>query len=358
MNVRLLGRGEENRWDTYVQKHEKSTLCHFSGWRRIIENTYGHKSYYLIAENNETNKERNIVGVLPLIHIKSIFFGNTLVSMPFLNYGGVLANDDEAEKEILNYTLYLGKQLGVKCIELRCKNAISWQIEDNAGNKSSLTPRTNKVRMVRELSNSSDELFRSLSQRLRNKVRRPQKEGLKVAFGGIELLREFYCVFSINMRDLGSPVHSMILFQHVLKEFEKYARIAIVRHGHMPVAASLIMCFRKEIEMPWASALKKYDILMPNYLLYWSLLEYAANSGFDRFDFGRSTLDEGTYKFKAQWGAKPSTLYWYESALCDSDKAIQRTGYRFRNRGEKLWQAMPLFIANIIGPKIRKNIPL
>jgi hypothetical protein len=32
------------------------------------------------------------------------------------------------------------------------------------------------------------------------------------------------------------------------------------------------------------------------------------------FDFGRSTMNEGTYKFKKQWGCEPTQLHWSEIA--------------------------------------------
>jgi len=94
-------------------------------------------------------------------------------------------------------------------------------------------------------------------------------------------------------------------------------------------------------------------------LLYWSLLEYVTDAGYKFFDFGRSTPNEGTYKFKEQWGAKPQTLYWYEGAQRDKeDRRGEGKVDRFRQKGEDIWQALPLFLANAVGPMIRKNIPL
>jgi hypothetical protein len=46
-------------------------------------------------------------------------------------------------------------------------------------------------------------------------------------------------------------------------------------------------------------------------LLYSAVLEFACREGFKEFDFGRSSVDSGTYRFKLQWGAHPRQLYWY-----------------------------------------------
>ena len=362
MKVRMLGKGEEKVWDAHVLKHSKSTLCHLAGWRRVFEHAYGHKSYYLIAENEECNNETKIAGILPLIHIKSLLFGNSLVSMPFLNYGGLLADDAHAEKLLIEEAAKLGRQLKVKNIELRHIHPISWingKEAESAHEKDVFALMTHKVRMVLDLPDSSTRLFESFKSKLRSQIRKPQKEGLVSFIGGEELLDEYYHVFSINMRDLGSPVHSKKLFESILDEFGGQVRLGVVRYNEKPVAAGLIFSFLDVVEIIWASSLKSFNHLNPNMLLYWSFLEYVTDAKYKQFDFGRSTPGEGTYKFKEQWGAKPSTLYWYENGLrSENGRPIEKTAYRFRQKGEELWQMMPLFLANAAGPMIRKNIPL
>jgi len=363
MKIRMLGRGEEKFWDAYVLKHPKSTLCHLAGWRRVIEHTYGHKSYYLIAEDEQCNSEIKIVGILPLIHINSLLFGNTLVSMPFLNYGGLLTDDEKTEILLLEEARRLGRDLRIKSIELRQIQPISWT--DGQGAEAVLgakipEPMTHKVRMVLNLPESSAMLFESFKSKLRSQIRKPQKEGLVAFMGGAELLGEYYHVFSVNMRDLGSPVHSKKLFENILKEFGESAKLGVVKYNGVATASGLIFCFRDLVEIIWASSLREYNNLSPNMLLYWSFLEYVTDAGYKCFDFGRSTPEEGTYRFKEQWGAKPTSLHWYHIAPSQRPHAQTTCGdvNQLRQRGEIVWQKTPLFVANLIGPMIRKQIPL
>lgn len=362
MRIRLSEQGEEKYWDEYVYRHPTATHCHLFGWGKVIRNTYGHSIYYLVAETDEESRSRVIKGVLPLVHIKSFFFGNSLVSMPFLNYGGVLADDEKTEKLLLEEAKRLGRELRVKSIELRHIHPISWtngQGAEAAHGAEVLEPMTHKVRMLLDLPESAARLFESFKSKLRSQIRKPQKEGLVSLIGGAELLEEFYLVFSINMRDLGSPVHSKKLFENIVREFGGNVRLAVIKYKEAPAAAGLIFCFRDLVEIIWASSLKSYNHLSPNMLLYWSFLEYVTDAGYRQFDFGRSTRDEGTHKFKEQWGAKPSTLYWYENGLRDDARCQDdSTVHRFRRKGEELWQSMPLFLANAVGPMIRKNITL
>ncbi len=362
MRTRLIRQGEEKFWDAYVNRHPGATLCHLYGWSRVIRDTYGHPSYYLVAEADDEGSCAGITGVLPLVHIKSLLFGNSLVSMPFLNYGGLLADDERTEKVLFEEAISLGRKLKVRSLECRHIHPLSWTNGQGTGplkDAAVTEPVTHKVRMLLELPETSAKLFDSFKSKLRSQIRKPQKEGLVARIGGAELLDEFYQVFSINMRDLGSPVHSKKLFENILKEFGGSVRLGLVKYKEAAAAAGLIFCFKDTVEIIWASSLKSFNHLSPNMLLYWSLLEYVTDAGYKLFDFGRSTPNEGTYKFKEQWGAKPQTLYWYEHGFQEQVGYAAGAGaYHYRQKGEELWQSMPLCIANAIGPLIRKNIPL
>ena len=126
MIVRLYKDADKEIWDSFVYGYPTSTHCHLSGWKDVIQNTYGHKGYYFLAE-----EDFKIKGILPLFHIKSLLFGNHLVSMPFLNYGGILADSEEAEKTLFSEAMKIGQQLKVKNIELRHLKPISYLNEVN-----------------------------------------------------------------------------------------------------------------------------------------------------------------------------------------------------------------------------------
>jgi len=379
-SVRLYQNSDKQLWDAYVMRHPDSTHCHLSGWKDVIEKAYGHIGYYLLAE-----EDCKIKGIVPVFHIKSFLFGNQLVSMPFLNYGGILADNEETEIALLSEAVKLGQKLKASTIELRHTNPLSClnglnsinstnssnssnpmnpmnssnsTNPTNPSNPSNCVTKTHKVRMLLELPGSSDELFKSYNAKLRSQIRRPQKEGMDSIVGGAELLDDFYKVFSINMRDLGSPVHSKNLFKEILKHFEQNVRIGIVTYKGQSVAAGMIFLFKNVIEIPWASTLRKYNQFSPNMLLYWSFLEYACKNGHQYFDFGRSTQGEGTHKFKEQWGAKPFPMYWHNIVLNgrpagnnESEKSRYETAIRY-------WKKLPLPISNALGPLIRKHINL
>ena len=367
LTIRYYRSSDHEIWDNYVRNHPNGTLYHLSGWKNVIEKTYGHKSYYLMALansnnlSNPTNHDNCIVGILPLVHMKHFLFGNSLVSIPFFDTGGILADDEETERFLLSHAVKLAQELKAKTIEFRHIEPLPWfNSEDLNEIMQNCRFRTlsHKVRMLLTLPESPEILMKSFKSKLRSQIRKPLKEGLISRIGRSELLCDFYEVFSKNMRDLGSPVHSKKLMGHALKEFSDKASIVIIYKDKKPIACSFIVGFGKILENPWASALRKCSRLAPNMLLYWTMLEYACNHGYSSFDFGRSSPDEGTYKFKKQWGAKPRPLHWHYISLNGQVFDEQSSEKSKFAKAIHYWQKLPVSLTKIIGPPIRKHIGL
>lgn len=373
-------------WDKYVYAHPSATLYHLFAWKNVIEKTYGHKTYYLVAVETEVYAKKTqlpsfptsqpqtacIVGVLPLVHLKHFLFGNSLISIPFFDLGGILADDIKVAKILLSEAAKIAQKLKVNNLELRHVQPLSWlpystqaSIDDKKDTPLSYQlsalryiAKTHKVRMLLELPESSEILMKSFKSKLRSQIKKPLKEGLYSKVGGLELLDDFYKVFSINMRDLGSPVHSKKLMQNVFEEFADKTRNIIVYKDDSPVACSMIIGFKDTLENPWASALRQYSRLAPNMLLYWTMLEYACDNGHTYFDFGRSSPDEGTHKFKKQWGAQPTTFHWYYIYLNGQTEDSEKSEKSKFDKAIQYWQKLPVSVTKIIGPMIRKHIGL
>ena len=367
IKIRQIHSAHFHEWDRYVLNHPNSNLYHLSGWQNVIEKTYGLKTYYLMAIKSDLRAmsqqlpANEIVGVFPLVHLKHFLFGNSLISMPFFDMGGILADNEDAEKALLSESMKLARRLKAGHIELRHDKALPWIDRvnpTNSTNSLTIAMNSHKVRMLLDLPESSEELMKSFKSKLRSQIRKPLKEGLKSKVGGLELLDDFYDVFSTNMRDLGSPVHPKRLIKNVIQEFPKSCRIITVCNESHTMAGSVIVGFKKTLENPWASALREFSRLSPNMLLYWSMLEYACSQGFGVFDFGRSSPAQGSYKFKEQWGAKPTQLHWHFIVLNGGvvDEELDQKS-RFE-KAIRYWQKLPVPLTRIIGPMIRKHIGL
>lgn len=328
--------------DRYVAAHPRGSSYHCGAWLQVIGRAFGHRTKYLVAQADGA-----IVGVLPLVFFRSRVFGRFTVSMPFLNYGGVLADTPSIEQALLDRAIEETKASGGSHLELR----------HTRQQFPALTPRRHKVAMALHLQASVDAEWNALDRKVRNQVRKGEKSGLQADRGRIELLPQFYRVFAQNMRDLGTPVYDSLFFRQVLTTFPERSRVFVVRAGGRPVAASLVHWHGDTIEVPWASALRESNALSANVFLYWQMLRFAVERGFRTFDFGRSTPGEGTYKFKEQWGAQPRELVWeYWTAAGHGVPNLNPANPKF-GLAIRAWQRLPVAVATALGPRIVRNIP-
>jgi serine/alanine adding enzyme len=341
IEVSICASEESPEWEDFVQHFPRATFCHAYHWRSIIQGAYGHRPIYLMAKGRG-----RVRGILPLFLVRSRIFGRSLTSMPFLDYGGACADSPEATRMLLTQAVGLLRGVGADYLEIRQCDPLA----ENAA------PRLDKVSMILDLSPGIEGLWQSLPAKVRNQVRKADKANLEVTFGGAELLDEFYPVFAVNMRDLGSPVHHLDFFTELHKGFGPQARSAIIRDGNRPVGGLMALFFKDTVIVPWASSLREYFPKCPNNLLYWETIKFASMRGCKRFDFGRSSLDSGTFHFKRQWGAEPAQIYW--QTLTSTGEVLTRSvaddsKYHF---ALEIWKRLPVAVTTFIGPCVRKYI--
>jgi FemAB-related protein (PEP-CTERM system-associated) len=216
--------------------------------------------------------------------------------------------------------------------------------------------RGDKVTVELPLPESPEALAKSLGSKLRSQVKRADRESPEVAFGGAELIDEFYPVFAATMRDLGTPVYPRRFFHELLTSLGSDCTVVVVRLGGRPAAAALLTHFRDRTEIPWAASLHELRGTSVNMRLYWECLTHAIGRGSRIFDFGRSTVDAGTYRFKLQWGGQPRPLHWiYPLEPSATAPAKGRSGVVLR--AQAAWTRLPRSVANLIGPWISPGLP-
>jgi serine/alanine adding enzyme len=328
-------------WDTHVASHRDATAYHRWAWRGVFREAFGHPAHYLVAR-----RDGRVVGGLPIVTFRSRVFGAFAVSLPFVNYGGVVADDTETAAALVHEAVRWARRERLSHVELRhlLPKAAPWPAKRH------------KVAMWLSVGSNEAVAWARLDRKVRNQVRKAQKAGLRTEVGGPELIDAFYQVFATNMRDLGTPVYGRGFFEAILRSFPDSARVFVVSLGQTPVAAAVTIRWRDTVEVPWASSLRAHNDKAPNMLLYWTMLKAAMAQGAARFDFGRSTPDEGTFHFKRQWGAEPHPLVWEYAGLegAPPDQSPKNPKFRL---AIAIWQRLPLAVANRLGPAIVRNIP-
>jgi FemAB-related protein (PEP-CTERM system-associated) len=301
----------------------------------------GHEDHYRIA----VDRDGEIQGLLPLVRVRSRLFGDYLLSMPFLSYGGPIGSPEARELLAAN-AAEQAQAWDVDLMELRARETIpgSLQISDR------------KITVLLALPDDPEALWKKgLKAKVRSQVRRPQKEGMISRFGA-DLLGSFYSVFARTMRDLGTPVLPRRFFEEMISEFPQQAVVSVVEWKGEAVAAGFGFLWNGEFEITWAGSLREHAKMAPNMLLYWGLMEESIRREGHTFNFGRCSPGSGTHRFKRQWGGEDHPLPWAQWSGDGRDGTPNPDSKRYRlARGA--WQKLPVSLANLIGPFLSRNLP-
>jgi FemAB-related protein (PEP-CTERM system-associated) len=331
----------DSGWDAYVSSRPGASIYLHKDWSLLARDVFGHQAYFLHA--HESGRLR---GVLPVVQQRGLL-GNFATSVPFFNYGGVLADDETVAAALMVRARELARERGCAYLEMRdvVPRSGDWQV------------RTDKVSMLLDLPATDELLGKQLGSKLRSQIKRAEREAATVRRGGIELLPAFYDVFSRNMRDLGTPVYPQKFFRAILERHGAESLIVVIDHQGKPAAAGFLIFDGSTAEIPWAACRAEAKPLGFNMRLYWELLKASIARGCTRFDFGRSTVDSGTFKFKQQWGARPLQLYWHRWERDPRPTNGERAPGTMLGMALRVWKRLPLPIANTLGPMVSPGLP-
>ncbi len=333
-------------WDSYVSSHPQATPYHRYAWIKSVEQAYKHENVSLMAFEQD-----QVVGVFPCVKMQKPFSFATFCALPFCDLGFGLADSTHVLDALKSHQLNALKQVSGQTLTYRdTEHKYVESMEHGI-----------KVRMILPLPDSADALMASFKSKLRSQVRKSEKNGLTYSIANSpQQLDDFYHIFAINMRKLGSPVHSKQWFERLIQNYGEHLHLSVVYHEQTPVGAGIVLSNNQRMAIPWASTVAEYNRLAPNMMLYWSLLKQACDIGCKEFDFGRSSFGEGTFKFKKQWGAQAIPLKWSNLAnpiATETEQHVQ-SGSKLRPIVENIWSKLPLGLTTSLGPVIRRHISL
>ena len=340
--VRRAAETDAASWDRFVGSRAETTSYQRWAWGNLLASEFRLPWRPLAAFAGG-----EVVGVLPLIAQSNPLLGRRLLSLPFVNYAGLAAADDEARDALLAAAADALRAEGARFAELRQPPEAPLPLPASSA----------KIRARLPLPAAADELWGRLGAKLRSQVKRPTKEGMTASVGGAELVPEFHRLLARKWREHGSPIYREAFFRRLAATFPDETSLVVVRRGGDAVAAGWLHRRRGVAEMVWAASDRRFDGASPNMLLYWCALARAIEDGCTVFDFGRSTAGGGTHRFKLQWGAVSEPLPWYY---------VLGAGARVPDGGEgagarlvkAAWRRLPLAATRIIGPYVARTLPL
>lgn len=337
--IREMNRADVLRWDTFVASCPDATFFHRAGWKRVIEDAFGHRTWFLYAERNG-----RIEGVLPLAQINSYLFGNSLMSLPFCVYGGVAANSAEAVAMLTAAAQQKAEALGVDALEMRNLESRypDWAHKDLY------------VTFRKEIDPDPEQNLNNIPRKQRAMVRKGIQAGLQSEWD--DGIARFYDAYSRSVHALGTPVFSRRYFEILKNEFGDDCRVLTITKDGRTVASVMNFYFRDEVLPYYGGGTEEARELKGNDFMYWELMRRSAEEGIRIFDYGRSKQGTGSYSFKKNWGFEPTPLHYeYHLVKAKDVPEVNPMNPKYQ-LFIKLWRKMPLPVTQWLGPHIVKNL--
>ena len=339
LQVRELTESEYGRWDRFVADCPDATFFHLAGWKTVLEKAFGHRTHYLYAERDGV-----IEGVLPLGHIKSLFFGNTLVSTPFCVYGGIASRSDQAASALRQAATNLAEELKVDALELR-----NLQPTEPDWPEKELY-----VTFRKEIDPDPDVNLKAIPRKQRAMVRKGIKAGLSSEQD--DDWQRLYRAYSESVRNLGTPVFSARLFRVLKEVFGDACGVLMITHEGKDIAGVMSFYFRDEVLPYYGGSVAAARRLAGNDFMYWELMRRSCEQGIKVFDYGRSKEGTGSYSFKKNWGFAPQPLhYQYHLVKAAAIPEVNPMNPKYQ-LFIRAWKKLPLPVANFVGPMLAKYL--
>lgn len=335
-----LDRHSAPRWDDFVRSQPTATFFHLSGWAELIENLFGHRCHYLYVE-----RAGHIQAILPLVHMKTRLFGQSLSSLPFAVYGGIVSVDAASRSALEREAEQLAIKLGINIIEYRNLQQVhpEWARKDLYA--------TFKRELLADPEASLLQIPRKQRAVVRKTLDQPQ---LTAALDND--LDGFYQMLSMSYLNLGTPIFPKRWFAELLRVFGDSADILTIRHQGKPVSAVLNFYFRDQVLPYYGGGGDSARDLKANDFMYWQLMCLSAERGYRQFDFGRSKYGTGSFNFKKNWGFEPEPLFYEYQLLNGAEMPnISPTNPKYELM-IRLWQKLPLKVSQLLGPMLAKDL--
>jgi FemAB-related protein (PEP-CTERM system-associated) len=334
-------------WDSFVVARPEATFFHRAAWPGLIAKTFFHRDRSVLALQDGA-----VVGVLPLIEMRTLLFGHSLVSLPFCVYAGPLAADAAAGRALLDHAAGLLTSTGAASLELRGLGPVpddwleapsDWPVRDDL-----------YVTFRKPIAGDDAANLKAIPRKQRAVVRKGIEAGLAGSVGtDVETLHRIYAE---SVRNLGTPVFPRRWFRALATAFGGDCDVMTIAEAGAPVAAVLSFYWRDEVLPYYGGGTARARACHASDFMYWEVMRPAAARGGRLFDFGRSKAGTGAFAFKKNWGFEPRPLAYrfrLRAGAAIPEHNPLNPKYRLLIAA---WKRLPLPVAGVLGPRLVRGL--
>lgn len=318
--IEIVSQIPEQEWNRFLGDTNGSILYHTHEWKIFLERTFDYSPHYLFV----TDDSGQVIGLLPLFHIKSRLTGNRLCSLPFSHICGPLG-ESASRSALIEKAIEIRDLNHIDTIELRSPSNYRGFQETHSFCTHILNLYPNPTDVWKRLDKGS----------VRWAVTKSRKLGVTVTTStDIEDLREFYELNCVTKRSLGVPCHPWKFFENLFSVLGNHVHLYLAKQKDRIIAGGIMECYKDKILYGYGAADPDSLHLHPYHAFIWKSIEDACQKGYRVYDFGRTSLgNTGLIQFKKKWGAQKIEL-GYSNYPCSHQCALSTrdsTSYRIGN---------------------------
>lgn len=333
-------------WNAFVAASPTGTFFHRAAWADVITRAFRHTPHYAVAE-----RDGAITGILPLVHVKTMLFGNRLISNPFCVYGGPISTDAETTTALQVHAAGLMQKTGAAVTEFRFLHPLpeGWLPTGEWLSRSDLY-----VTFRKAITGDDDANLKAIPRKQRAMVRKGIERGLTSHVS--KDVDGLHAIYAESVRNLGTPVFSRQYFRILAEAFGKHMDVVTIQDAGVPVSAVMNFYDRDEVLPYYGGGTAAARHSYANDFMYWEVMRRAAAQGARLFDFGRSKAGTGAFSFKKNWGFTPEPLH-YHYRLSPGARIPDHNPLNPKYRlFIAAWKKLPVPVANLIGPHIVRGV--
>lgn len=342
---------DRDEWNSFIERNDGPVYDHW-GWGAAVS-SYGHDRWHLVARDRETGA---IAAAIPLTHVKSRLFGSQLLSPAFAERGSIVVDETAPSTGVgallLKRTKHLADELDVDVLSLRGSQhsgGDDFTLENQYVTFQVSTGRGREAIWA----DVSDSRQRQIDQAATN-------DSLQFRIGdSVDDLRTYYQLYLETMRGHGSPPHSFeffkILWEH-LYDAGNLRLSLLFQDGDLINGMIDLSVGSTVYQWGVVNEYARRDLNGGSFLL-WKSLEWAAENGYETYEFGRTREGSGVYMFKKSFGGSKvwyDDLHYFPTEQADlpnpEDSKYEQV--------KEVWQRLPLPVVRVVGPHVRKRIGL
>ncbi len=343
MDAVIVPEQKKEDWNEFVYNHPDTISWHIYEFHKVIEGSYKTTYYPLGVYRGD-----EICGILPLYHVRTLRTKDLLISCPYVVAGGIVADDDDVRKALLDKAISLSEKHNSCQIILKQykrKNDLDLVTDENFYNREL------------NLNQSEEELWNRLSQKNQEMIREAETHDLVLEYPSNDV-KGFYDVVFAQHHAKGIPCPGMKWIQSKWN-FEDYSyKIALLKSRGETVSVTMAKQFKKTVSLPYSAMLKqdeKHEMF--TYKLYWELIKRLSQEGIEIMHSGRIPNTDIVDAYRLGWGGVKNQYYYqYYPATCVQTEFAVKRGKK-RQLFEKVWKRLPRGLVSLVGPAIVEQFP-